>query len=67
MLAVVLTAMLAVVLCSDLGTANFTNPLCGLDCDTPDPWIQFHNNTYHWFWTSSPLQVSSVASRPVSV
>ena len=31
----------------------FSNPLCGLGCDTPDPWIQTVNRSFHWVYTST--------------
>ena len=38
---------------------NFSNPLCGLNCDTPDPWIQMVGNAshhyYYWMYTHTPL------------
>ena len=46
----------AVALCS-----GFSNPLCGLGCNTPDPWIQMVGNAsshcYYWLYTSTPLQM----------
>lgn len=45
---------------------DFTNPLCGLNCDTPDPWIQMVGNSsshrYWWLYTSNPLQMRSAST-----
>ena len=42
-------------------THMFSNPLCGLSCNTPDPWVQMVGNsthhTYFWLYTSMPLKM----------
>ena len=57
-----MVALGLVVLVLPLSVAeNFSNPLCGLNCDTPDPWIQMVGNTshhyYYWMYTHTPLVV----------
>ena len=43
---------------TDDTAGTFSNPLCGLGCDTADPWIQMVGNathhTYYWVYTSMP-------------
>ena len=46
--------------------AEFSTPLCGLGCSSPDPWIQLVGNathpTYYWLYTSKPLTMRSAAT-----
>ena len=61
--------LLAVTLLHVLAAADasdFANPLCGLNCNSPDPWIQRVGNathsSYYWLYTSMPLMMRTAST-----
>lgn len=50
----------------DTSSGRFSNPLCGLNCVTADPWIQMVGNAtdhiYYWVYTSQPLQMRNAST-----